>query len=369
MYKDNVVSQNACSICSHVVTPGFFNSLFNSNILHDCGECDRIICHSCSKKKQVGQIPIWSVSQAVFKTTEQPAQPQRVCIECLSGLFKGKYEILKDLGEGAFGKVYLVRTREDDGVRWAMKSFKRRDEMNAREFYRHQRQVEDEANILRRLNHVHVIKYADAFMDHRVLYVCMEFASEGDLFQKISQQRHVRKHLKYRRKHAGTNKTQKCAKCTAEEQLAMHGGMLWTTEFLTNWFKQLVHGLYYLHSMRIMHRDIKPVNILVAKKPQPNTCDDGENASPEPECTLKIGDFGSATDFQENSSSMDYARTAIGNALYMSPEAHNDGRYSYASDVWSLGCVLYEMWCANKPFNQHLFLKLSKDPKHSFYKY
>ena len=94
---------------------------------------------------------------------------------------------------------------------------------------------------------------------------------------------------------------------------------------MRNYFVQITFALQYLHKKSILHRDLKTQNIFMAKNGM-----------------LKLGDFGiSRTLSHEN----DFATTGIGTPQYLSPEICRQQKYDYKSDIWSLGCVLYEM-CA-----------------------
>jgi NIMA (never in mitosis gene a)-related kinase len=102
------------------------------------------------------------------------------------------------------------------------------------------------------------------------------------------------------------------------------GGVPLPEEAIMRWVVQLLLGLAHVHSKAILHRDIKPGNVFLTKSLK----------------VVKIGDFGIAKALTERD---DLADTQVGTPLYMSPELCQGKPYTYASDVWALGCTVYEM--------------------------
>ncbi len=98
-----------------------------------------------------------------------------------------------------------------------------------------------------------------------------------------------------------------------------------------NWFIQMALGLSYLHGRKILHRDIKTNNIFLTASR-----------------VVKIGDFGVS---KELTSTGEMADTVIGTPCYMSPEILSDQKYDAKSDVWALGCVLYELCTLKHAFD------------------
>ena len=99
---------------------------------------------------------------------------------------------------------------------------------------------------------------------------------------------------------------------------------------ITNWMAQLIISIHYLHSKKILHRDLKTQNIFLNKN------------------RLFLGDFGISKTLENT---RELANTYIGTPYYMSPELFNYKPYSYKSDIWSLGCVLYEICNLKHAFN------------------
>ena len=106
---------------------------------------------------------------------------------------------------------------------------------------------------------------------------------------------------------------------------------LWSEDEIMNYFVQIALAVNHIHEKSVLHRDLKSKNIFVTK-----------------EGLLKVGDFGIA---KVLNSSSDVAKTAIGTPYYLSPEICEDKPYNQKSDVWALGCVLYELTTLNHAFD------------------
>ncbi len=117
-------------------------------------------------------------------------------------------------------------------------------------------------------------------------------------------------------------------KCLSERK--NQGRRLDKKEVLS-YFSQLVLAVKYLHDSHILHRDIKVQNIFLTK-----------------EGLIKLGDFGIAKQLEFTD---DLAQTSLGTPFYVSPEICQGTQYSYKSDIWMMGCVLYELSQLQKPFN------------------
>ncbi len=157
----------------------------------------------------------------------------------------------------------------------------------------------NEINLLRNMNHPHIIAYLDALIDRNDLVVVMELAERGDLAQKL--------------RHA------------ADAALVLDETLIWS------YVSQLADALAYMHERRVMHRDIKPANVFIAA-----------------EHVLKLGDLGLGRHF---SSKTEQATSAVGTPYYMSPECMQERGYDFKSDVWSLGCLAYELATLRSPFH------------------
>jgi len=160
------------------------------------------------------------------------------------------------------------------------------------------KEILNESSILSTCDNIYVVKYYDSFFYCGTFNIITEFCPYGDLFGYI--------------------------KFYKERGSKIEEKIIWII------FIQLSLGLSYLHHKKILHRDIKTKNIFIKNN-----------------LTVKIGDFGIAKILNSTSS---YAHTFIGTPYYISPELCKDQPYNDKSDVWSLGCVLYELCTLNHPF-------------------
>ncbi|XP_061226200.1 serine/threonine-protein kinase 36 isoform X2 [Neopsephotus bourkii] len=198
-----------------------------------------------------------------------------------------KYHVLEMIGEGSFGRVYKGRRKHSAQV-VALK-FIPKVGRSEKELKNLQREIE----IMRGLHHPNIIQMLDSFETDKEVVVVTDYA-EGELFQILEDDRTL-----------------------PEDQVQTIAA-------------QLVSALYYLHSHRILHRDMKPQNILLGK--------DG---------VVKLCDFG----FARAMSIHTMVLTSIkGTPLYMSPELVEERPYDHTADLWSVGCILYELFVGTPPF-------------------
>ncbi|NXM70166.1 STK36 kinase, partial [Serilophus lunatus] len=214
-----------------------------------------------------------------------------------------KYHVLEMIGEGSFGRVYKGRRKHSAQV-VALK-FIPKVGRSEKELKNLQREIE----IMRGLHHPNIIQLLDSFETDKEVVVVTDYA-EGELFQILEDDGSL-----------------------PEDQVQTIAA-------------QLVSALYYLHSHRILHRDMKPQNILLGK--------DG---------VVKLCDFG----FARAMSIHTMVLTSIkGTPLYMSPELVEERPYDHTADLWSVGCILYELFVGTPPFyTKSIFQLISliiKDP-------
>ena len=199
----------------------------------------------------------------------------------------------KVLGTGSFGSVYLVRRRQDNKI-YALKTVNF-EKLNKKE----QENSLNEIRILSSVNHPNVIGYKEAFWDDdkSSLNLVMEFADDGDLHSKI-------------------------------EKMKKEGG-LFNESIIWSYAIQMIEGLKALHDKKIIHRDLKSSNIFLVKDKH--------------QC--KIGDMKASKVIKEKA-----LTTQTGSPYYASPEVWKNNPYSYKSDLWSIGCIIYELCALRPPF-------------------
>lgn len=213
-----------------------------------------------------------------------------------------KYVRLQKIGEGSFGKAILVKSAED-GRQYVIK------EINiSRMSNKEREESRREVAVLANMKHPNIVQYRESFEENGSLYIVMDYCEGGDLFKRINAQK----------------------------------GILFQEDQILDWFVQICLALKHVHDRKILHRDIKSQNIFLTK--------DG---------TIQLGDFGIA---RVLNSTVELARTCIGTPYYLSPEICENKPYNNKSDIWALGCVLYEMCTLKHAFEagnmKNLVLKI-----------
>jgi len=220
---------------------------------------------------------------------------------------------VRRLGCGAAGETWLVQ-RQQDGAVCALKEITKSrlysdDDMadmaqEAAEWLGKdksvspERQATEEVALLAKMSHQHVVKYHGSFQSDQSLNILMEFCSGGDLQAQLRHHRSTREKM-------------------AEARVL-------------KWCQQMLSALAYIHSLCILHRDVKPANVFLT-----------ENED------IKLGDFGISRVLEKGSS---LASTHCGTPCYYSPERCRGQQYGTPSDVWALGCILFECLTLERPF-------------------
>ena len=216
-----------------------------------------------------------------------------------------KYDLIEIIGQGMYGKVYKALNKFENKF-YAIKT------MNFKNITPKERlNIETEINLLQELKHPNIVLYKESFIDeNQNLNIVTTFCEGGDLYQKIF-------------------KSQKT---------------YFQEKEIINALIQLLLGLSYIHDKKIVHRDIKTKNIFIQN-----------------EHTLRIGDFGIAKIFNSNKNSKNTnLNKMVGTPLYMAPECFKQNKkYSYKSDIWSLGCCIYEMCNLKHAFEGQFFPAVS----------
>ena len=213
------------------------------------------------------------------------------------GNISDKYEVVKLLGTGTFGKVAEVRNKISKQI-FACKeiAIKRIVDIN---------KLKTEIAIMIKADHPNIIKLYEIYQDNSHIDLIMEECKGGELFERII--RNIEKHKNYSEKTA--------AKI----------------------FKQLISAIAYCHSQGICHRDLKPENILFL--------------SEEEDSPIKVIDFGLSKIFGKYNNIINNEMTSfVGTAYYVSPEVLQ-GKYDEKCDIWSAGVILYIMLNGEPPFN------------------
>uniref|UniRef100_A0A8C6HW94 non-specific serine/threonine protein kinase n=1 Tax=Mus spicilegus TaxID=10103 RepID=A0A8C6HW94_MUSSI len=209
------------------------------------------------------------------------------------------FHLIKVIGEGSFGKVYLAKDKSESS-HCVIKEISLTKEKEA---------SKNEVILLARMEHPNIVTFFSSFQENGRLFIVMEYCDGGDLMQRIQRQR----------------------------------GVMFSEDQILCWFVQISLGLKHIHDRKILHRDIKSQNIFLSKNGM----------------VAKLGDFGTARTLND---SMELAQTCAGTPYYLSPEICQNRPYNNKTDIWSLGCVLYELCTLKHPFESnnlhHLVLKI-----------
>ncbi|KAL4617168.1 serine/threonine-protein kinase Nek11 [Arapaima gigas] len=217
-------------------------------------------------------------------------------------LLARRYGVQQKLGRGSFGTVFLVwDTKARDGEPLKVLKEVPVGDLRPDDTV----QATTEAQLLAQLQHPAILRFHASFLERDTFCIITEYCEDGDLDCKL-------------------------------EELRQTGRTLPEPQVI-EWFIQLLLGVHYMHDRRILHRDLKAKNIFLKRN------------------MVKIGDFGVSRLLM---GSCDLATTFIGTPHYMSPEALTHQGYDAKSDIWSLGCILYEMCCLDRPFGGRSFLSV-----------
>ncbi|KAG1737803.1 kinase-like protein [Suillus lakei] len=249
------------------------------------------------------------------------------------------YIIVSDIGKGSFATVYKGY-HEDTHHQVAIKSV-RRDILTAKLFDNLQSEIE----ILKSLSHRHITKLIDIVRAERNIYLIMEYCAGGDLTNYIKKRGRV-EGLEY------------APSPGAALQYYPHPRTGGLDEIVVRSFlRQLARALKFLRQRNLIHRDIKPQNLLL----NPASPEELAKGHPLGVPILKVADFG----FARSLPNAMMAETLCGSPLYMAPEILRYEKYDAKADLWSVGAVLYEMCVGKPPFRAQNHVELLKKIEHS----
>ncbi|XP_063063451.1 ribosomal protein S6 kinase alpha-3 isoform X4 [Engraulis encrasicolus] len=202
-----------------------------------------------------------------------------------------QFELRKVLGQGSFGKVFLVKkvTGPDAGQLYAMKVLKKAT-LKVRDRVR----TKMERDILVEVNHPFIVKLHYAFQTEGKLYLILDFLRGGDLFTRLSKE------------------------------------VMFTEEDVKFYLAELALALDHLHGLGIIYRDLKPENILL-----------------DEEGHIKLTDFGLSKEAIDHENK---AYSFCGTVEYMAPEVVNRRGHTHSADWWSYGVLMFEMLTGTLPF-------------------
>jgi len=276
-------------------------NLFSNNVTFEKNTFDHIKLTNTEKKRFESIVRNSNVSKErsetnpFIKDESNLLISTRVFISELNDHPKKKYKIIKLIGTGSYGKVYLAEnifTHESI----AMKEIKKSTEDLLSDG-----EIMDEINILKNLDHPDIVRIMEFYNTEQSYFIINEYCPGGELFEQVNKK-------------------------FSETQIAVM-------------FRQILSGLAYLHSNNIIHRDLKLENILIKEiEKSKETNEDLFN--------LKIIDFGTAKIFDKNKKE----RIIVGSSYYIAPEVINK-KYSQECDMWSAGVILYMFIVGHAPFD------------------
>ncbi|CTQ40743.1 Protein tyrosine kinase [Babesia microti strain RI] len=211
---------------------------------------------------------------------------------CCHSESHGLYRHVKFIGKGSYGTMTLARDSDDN--LWVVKKIDLTQLGN-----REKKLCLTEIEIISNIHHPYIVEYRESFVEDGKLNIVMQYCAGGDLYKYISYQR--------------------------------KRGIPIKEERIVEWVSQILAAVKFLHQHHILHRDLKSLNILIDSDKRIRICDFGVSK------VLKA--------------TLDSAQTMIGTPYYFSPELIEGHDYNWPSDIWALGCLVYELSTFKTPYD------------------
>ena len=217
---------------------------------------------------------------------------------------KKEYIITKELGKGGFGRVVQALSKTNNKP-YALKVIPIKGETKEKI-----KGFQNEADILSKFNCENIVKYYDSSKDGNNIYILMELCNGENLRNFIDRN--------------------------------MNNSTLIQENILSNIISQLCTGIKEIHNKKIIHRDLKPENIFL-----------------NDDMNIKIGDFGISKQLDSFKTHI-ITKNRAGTDYYIAPEIINDGTFNEKSDIYSLGCIIYELFTLNIYYKNKFMDKIKK---------
>ena len=204
-----------------------------------------------------------------------------------------KYKIIEILGQGGFGSAYKVLNKDNNNIYVIKKILINNLEEEEKI------KIKNEANILESLDNPYIVKYYESFSDENSFNIVMEYCNGLDLRKLINNHKEKKKSIE--------------------------------KELIFQIISDICLGIKEIHKKKLIHRDLKPDNLFIGS-----------------DLKIKIGDFGISKQLNNYN---EYAKSRAGTIRYMAPEIINGEKYNNKVDIWSLGCIIYELCTLNLCFD------------------
>jgi len=228
-----------------------------------------------------------------------------------------EYKIIEELGEGEISNVFKVFNKEKNEF-FAIKVMSIKNKKEKKESVNN---ILKEAKILSIFDNKNIVKYYNSKKENKKFYILMEYCDGQNLEEFIKEH-----------KKNNENDENKFIK----------------EEILLNIIKQLCSGVKEIHDKNIIHRDIKPSNIFINKENE-----------------IKIGDFGISKQLNSNKATT-ITKKGAGTPNYIAPEIVRDGKYNKKADIFSLGCILYELFTLNDYYTDKIYGDIKTIDKYKY---